>query len=324
MAAALISIVEASPQVDHFLVARALRETVTPEDLERAGLSGAWISTSLFRFMRELSVQRRLAYDAVHYHSTGALLVSPILRATRKPARHIFSPHAFRHLAANSAFAARTWRWVEASLMRGGMELATCGLAELDEAPPSVMRKAGLWLLPNIPAAQRSTSEPSSEHLCVVQVGRVVRQKGPERFAALAYAMPEYSWVWIGGGDPDLTDELVRAGVQVTGWIPSRDVFARMAQATVFLSTSHWEGMPVAVLDAVAMRLPVLHFELPCLVEMGMDGALDDTTAISEIRLAMTDTARRAALRRSAIPLESMHSPENLSRAASRIYRASP
>jgi glycosyltransferase involved in cell wall biosynthesis len=46
--------------------------------------------------------------------------------------------------------------------------------------------------------------------------------------------------------------------VTLTGLIPRDDVFARCAAADVLVSTSHGEGLPVAVIEAMAAQCPVI------------------------------------------------------------------
>jgi glycosyltransferase involved in cell wall biosynthesis len=47
-------------------------------------------------------------------------------------------------------------------------------------------------------------------------------------------------------------------GVEVTGWLPEEEVRARLATATAYVQSSRWEGLPLAVLQAMAVGLPCL------------------------------------------------------------------
>jgi glycosyltransferase involved in cell wall biosynthesis len=58
----------------------------------------------------------------------------------------------------------------------------------------------------------------------------------------------------------------------LTGLVPRDDVFVLCADADVFVSTSHGEGLPVAVLEAMAAGCPVILSEIPPHRELA-DGA---------------------------------------------------
>ena len=96
----------------------------------------------------------------------------------------------------------------------------------------------------------------------VVTCARIAPQKDPETFAAICRAVrsvrPEVEFEWIGDGDATARRTLLRAGVIVTGWLSRKDVFRHMADACVYVSTSIFEGMPVSVLEAMFLEIPVL------------------------------------------------------------------
>ena len=59
--------------------------------------------------------------------------------------------------------------------------------------------------------------------------------------------------------------------VTMTGLIPRDEVFLRCASADVLVSTSHGEGLPVAVIEAMAAGCPVILSDIPPHREL-MDG----------------------------------------------------
>jgi glycosyltransferase involved in cell wall biosynthesis len=75
--------------------------------------------------------------------------------------------------------------------------------------------------------------------------------------------------VFLGEGKlrPSVTSEIERNGLEnqvtLTGMIPRDQVFEHYAQADLFVSTSWGEGLPVAVLEAMASRSPVLLSDIP-------------------------------------------------------------
>jgi glycosyltransferase involved in cell wall biosynthesis len=117
------------------------------------------------------------------------------------------------------------------------------------------------------PASRARTPGPAE----VVMVGRISPQKDPQLFAAIATATRDAPWryVWIGDGDTDAREELVRAGVEVTGWA-SPDVAAqRVAQARLYLHSAAWEGGPLSTIEAATLGTPVLARDIPSMRSLG-------------------------------------------------------
>lgn len=93
----------------------------------------------------------------------------------------------------------------------------------------------------------------------VVTCGRATGQKNPGLFNDIASYFREFGdfeFVWIGDGPdrPLLTAE----NITVTGWLPMRETERLLASADLYISTSNFEGMPFAVLEALVLRKPVL------------------------------------------------------------------
>ncbi len=123
----------------------------------------------------------------------------------------------------------------------------------------------------------------ASRPIDVVFVGRLIEVKKPERFVAAiaeaAKALPALRAVMIGDG-PDA--EALKARARELGIAPNleflgqrSDVDRLLAQARVFLLTSRWEGLSIAMLEAMAAgAVPVVSNvgDLPDLVADGATG----------------------------------------------------
>jgi glycosyltransferase involved in cell wall biosynthesis len=100
----------------------------------------------------------------------------------------------------------------------------------------------------------------------VVSVGRLIGVKNPAAvlhgFRRAASQSGQLRFI----GDGDLREQLLReraaAGldhcVSFSGVIPRDDVYRQLAGADLFVSASRGEGLPVAALEAMACRCPVI------------------------------------------------------------------
>jgi glycosyltransferase involved in cell wall biosynthesis len=135
--------------------------------------------------------------------------------------------------------------------------------------------------------------EQEDRPFTVVSVGRLKGIKDPFTVLSAFHegAGPASRLRFIGDGA--LRSELERAaasfgraeGVSFSGVIPRNDVYRAMLQADLFVSASRGEGLPVAALEAMACRCPVLLSDIAPHREIA-----DGTDAI---RLVPTDDADR-------------------------------
>ncbi len=93
-------------------------------------------------------------------------------------------------------------------------------------------------------------NQRSKTHPCkVCTIGRISYQKNPKLFNEVAQNFPQLQFIWIGDGE--LRDELTAPNIEITGWLAKDDVLEELNQADIFLLTSLWEGLPIALLEAM-------------------------------------------------------------------------
>lgn len=183
-------------------------------------------------------------------------------------------------------------RWV-ASARWPDIRVVHCGLEEAFFAVPEEM-----------------TPEPAARLVCV---GRLCEQKGQlllvEAAAALAAEGLEFELVLAGDGE--MRAEIERAvsffglggRIRITGWISSDQVRAELLASRALVLPSFAEGLPVVIMEAMALGRPVISTYvagIPELVRDGVDGWLvpagDVQALASAMRacLAASDSALRA------------------------------
>lgn len=105
----------------------------------------------------------------------------------------------------------------------------------------------------------------------MVSVGRLEKVKDPmtllAAFRRIGDERSRLALVGAGSLEADLRREIeasrLQDRVELTGLIPRDDVFTRCARADLFVSASHGEGLPVAVIEAMATGCPVVLSDIP-------------------------------------------------------------
>ena len=181
------------------------------------------------------------------------------------------------------------------------------------------------------PAFHAGATEPPPAAPRIVCVGRLCEQKGQLLLVAaidrLVRKGTPVELVLAGDGEmrPELEAMIARCALQshvrITGWIGSETVRAEILAARALVLPSFAEGLPVVIMEAMALRRPVLSTYvagIPELVRPGREGwlfsagdvdalvaALEEMLATSPEKLAaMGEAAHLRAMERHAIDTE--------------------
>ena len=160
---------------------------------------------------------------------------------------------------------------------------------------------------------------------CLVCVGRLSEQKGQllliQAAALLAQRGIKFKLLLAGDGElreritHDIKVHCLENYVELTGWLSSAQVRERLLASTALVLPSLAEGLPVAIMEAMALRRPVLSTYIagiPELVRPGINGWLFPAGSAEDLANAMEscftssvaqletmgDAARQAVLER--------------------------
>jgi len=141
----------------------------------------------------------------------------------------------------------------------------------------------------------------------LVCVGRLCEPKGQlllvEAVARLVLKGIELELVLAGDGEirPKIEELIDRHGlrsrVRITGWISSHQVREEILAARALVLPSFAEGLPVVIMEAMALRRPVLTTYvagIPELIQAGKHGWLFPAGDVDELVAAMTDCLSRS------------------------------
>ena len=265
------------------------------------------------------SVLRRYKPDVVHSHGSRAGFLGRLVAGRRYGRRAFHSPHCISLMHLNFSGMERTlYRALERFANRvcpavylACSEPERAVIAREIGAPARLLENA---LEVGLEAGYRRHSAIRADVRGVVCCARIADLKDPALFAdicrAVKEARPEIEFMWIGDGDRRQRRILTGAGVLVTGWMPREDALRHVSESCVYLSTSHWEGMPVSVLEAMMLKVPVLCRRAEwseAIVRDGVTGRLfDDVPTAARVllsvdpawRMETAETARTAARER--------------------------
>ncbi|MBS1190934.1 MAG: putative glycosyl transferase, group 1 family protein [Rhodocyclaceae bacterium] len=136
----------------------------------------------------------------------------------------------------------------------------------------------------------------------LVCVGRLCRQKGQllllEAAARLVRQGQDFDLILAGDGEmrPEIEAAIARLGlesrVRITGWITGAEVRREILAARALVLPSFAEGLPVVLMEALALGRPVLTTwiaGIPELVVPGENGWLFPSGSVDDLAAAMAD-----------------------------------
>lgn len=210
------------------------------------------------------SIQLRKVFDEIkpdiiHLHSSKAGVIGRLANFFRKGNSKVFyTPHGYAFNRQDiSPLKRKIFYGIEYLTLKvfGGTTIA-CGDTEFE-----IAKKMGAAELVrngidfNKVSSYYHTSNTKS--LTFGIVGRITFAKNPALFNTIALMFPQYTFIWIGDGE--LNELITAPNIQITGWFHgSTEVYAWINRIDVFLQTSLWEGLPIAVLEGMALRKPIV------------------------------------------------------------------
>lgn len=231
------------------------------------------------------------SYDIVHFHSSRAGFLGRLAaRLVGRSRDAVYSPHCFAFAQTGlTATRRRAYLFLERIAASWGHRVVV--VSESEEA----LAKAALpgiatAVLPNAvdtallsehaseagSVAFGRTAPPATQSRQVVHIGRIAEQKWPGGFAAAMDIVQarvgsrcglKVEGIWLGDGDRSLLGDAGER-IRVSGWLSPERLRERLAGADVVMFTSRGEGMPMSILEAQGLGIPVVASRVTGVVDL--------------------------------------------------------
>jgi len=177
-----------------------------------------------------------------------------------------------------------------------------------------------------ISCAKRKEEKKERNIIRIISTGRLSGQKNPKLFNKIAERLldePKVQFIWCGEGE--FRKELKALNIQTTGWLDKTEVLQKVAEADIYLSTSLWEGLSIAVLEALSLGKPVILSDC-----VGNRDLVEDNgylfkkveEAVRDIRILLADPKKRIKMgERSQQLFKEKYTVEKMAQQYLAIYR---
>lgn len=221
-------------------------------------------------FINVKKIVKNIHPDLIHLHSTKAGVIGRwAVNCNRY--KVFYSPHAYSFLMMNCSKTKRSMYQIIEKISDRKRCLTIADSNGEYEASKLVAQNA--VCIPNgidpiemddvLKTAKTLMKERSDVIICTL--GKVVYQKNPGLFNEIAKQLPECKFIWIGAGP--LENVLISPNIEVTGWLTREQAMAKIMNSDIFLFTSLWESLSIALME-------VMYLGKPCVVS-SCDGNKD-------------------------------------------------
>lgn len=200
-------------------------------------------------------------YDKIHLHSSKAGFIGRVVgRIKNQQDKILYTTHGISFLRKDvSNLKNNLYILFEKMGMYMGGEIIACSKSEAEFMQSKGIKKAqyiynGIEIPKELPRIEKN-----KDTINIVTIGRITYQKNPKQFNEIAEQFTNdksIRFTWIGDGE--LKSELSSSNIRVTGWKNQKEVLEELCKGDIYLSTSLWEGLPLAVLQGMSIGLPLV------------------------------------------------------------------
>ncbi|MEJ1313177.1 glycosyltransferase [Latilactobacillus sakei] len=197
------------------------------------------------------SIIKDISPDTIHLHSSKAGVLGRITIVKNKNIKYFYTPHGYSFLMhGRSKLKNYIYFLIEKILGYSNCETIACSYGEFKESQKVTRKSQYINNSVNTKEIDSIVSQlTSTQKSGVYTVGRIDTQKNPEEFNELAKRLPNIDFTWIGDGPK--RSILDAPNINITGWLDREQVLRTAMKKNIFILTSLWEGLPIALLEAM-------------------------------------------------------------------------
>jgi glycosyltransferase involved in cell wall biosynthesis len=196
--------------------------------------------------------------DVIHLHSSKMSVIGRLAYLfSFSEAKLYYTPHGYSFLKKDiPALKQKVFYLIERCFAKIGGSTIACGDTEFSYAKKfgkSYLIRNGI----DLSEIKKIKKTQSSGRITIGILGRITFARNPKLFNTIAIMNPDIDFLWIGDGD--LREHITAKNITITGWFMDRQKgLERLNDIDVYMQTSLWEGLPIAPLEAMSLKKPVL------------------------------------------------------------------
>ncbi|WP_435260852.1 glycosyltransferase [Tenacibaculum sp. nBUS_03] len=216
---------------------------------------------------------RKIKPDIIHCHSAKAGILGRLVGAYLKIPT-LYTPHAYSYLSTNSKFKIYTYKQIEKAFKFFPSKTLCCSLSERNRTLDDLKFKEINVLLWNNSIEDVSDLAVNETENClpkkyICTIGRPSYQKNTELLINAIFEIKQQQkdihLVVLGVGfySPSLVKikELIKkknleSNITLVEWLEREKALSILRKADLYISTSRYEGLPYAVIEALALGKP--------------------------------------------------------------------
>lgn len=218
------------------------------------------LSKDIKALFEVIKVLKKEKYDVIHLHSSKAGFLGRVAAKLVGQSKNvIYTTHGISFLRQDiSNTKLKLFILLEKIGEVCGGQTIACSKSEAE-----FIKSKGItceYINNGIKIDENFIKQPKKDDITrIINVGRITPAKNPRLFDEIAKEFIDnlkIKFIWIGDGED--RKQLSSENIEITGWLSQEQVKEKLKEADIYLSTSKWEGLPLAVLQAMNYELPLI------------------------------------------------------------------